>query len=58
MLRNSVLILNILIFVCFVFQVRDLVNRCTCPAQFPMIREAEGKYRIGENSTLIFVRVR
>ncbi|XP_072044678.1 uncharacterized protein [Amphiura filiformis] len=37
--------------------VRDLVNRCTCPAQFPMIREAEGKYRIGENSTLIFVRI-
>lgn len=38
-------------------RVRDLVNLCTCPNQFPMIREGEGKYRIGESQTLIFVRI-
>ncbi|GAB6030253.1 hypothetical protein CHUAL_005929 [Chamberlinius hualienensis] len=37
--------------------VRDLVNRCTCPVQFPMIRISEGKYRIGDTKTLIFVRI-
>lgn len=37
--------------------VRDLVERCTCPSQFPMIRVSEGKYRIGDTKTLIFVRV-
>ncbi|XP_071790177.1 uncharacterized protein [Asterias amurensis] len=38
-------------------RVRELVNQCTCPNQFPMVREAEGKYRIGDQSTLIFVRI-
>lgn len=38
-------------------QVRDLVERCTCPTQFPMIRVSEGKYRIGDTKVLIFVRI-
>ncbi|XP_071501921.1 uncharacterized protein [Diadema antillarum] len=37
--------------------VRDELQRCSCPVQFPMIREAEGKYRIGDSNTLIFVRI-
>lgn len=37
--------------------VRDLVERCTCPTQFPMIRVSEGKYRIGDTKVLIFVRI-
>jgi hypothetical protein len=37
--------------------VRDLVAKCTCPTQFPMIRVSEGKYRIGDTKVLIFVRV-
>ncbi|XP_067015305.2 GAS2-like protein pickled eggs [Anabrus simplex] len=37
--------------------VRDLVERCQCPVQFPMIRVSEGKYRIGDTKVLIFVRV-
>ncbi|CAH1231755.1 GAS2L2 [Branchiostoma lanceolatum] len=37
--------------------VRELVSRCTCPDQFPMLRVDEGKYRIGNASTLVFVRV-
>lgn len=36
---------------------RDLVEKCTCPSQFPMIRVSEGKYRIGDTKVLIFVRV-
>lgn len=39
------------------FQVRDLVEKCTCPSQFPMVRVSEGKYRIGDTKVLIFVRV-
>ncbi|KZC07972.1 GAS2-like protein 1 [Dufourea novaeangliae] len=38
-------------------EVRDLVERCTCPTQFPMIRVSEGKYRIGDTKVLIFVRI-
>ena len=34
------------------------MKRCTCPDEFPMIRVSEGKYRIGDSQTLIFVRVR
>lgn len=41
----------------FWFQVRDLVEKCTCPSQFPMVRVSEGKYRIGDTKVLIFVRV-
>ena len=43
------------LFVCF--QVRELVGRCTCPRQFPIIKVGEGKYKIGDNQTLVFVRV-
>lgn len=38
-------------------QVQHLVSRCTCPVQFPMIKLSEGKYRVGDSDTLIFVRV-
>uniref|UniRef100_A0A8C3J3I4 GAS2-like protein 2 n=1 Tax=Calidris pygmaea TaxID=425635 RepID=A0A8C3J3I4_9CHAR len=34
-----------------------LVSRCTCPVQFPMIKISEGKYRVGDSDTLIFVRI-
>ena len=44
-------------FSLFHLQVRDLVEKCTCPSQFPMIRVSEGKYRIGDTKVLIFVRV-
>lgn len=37
--------------------VRDLVEQCTCPSQFPMVRLSGGKYRIGDTKVLIFVRV-
>lgn len=49
-------ILIIFFFILF-SQVRDLVEKCTCPSQFPMIRVSEGKYRIGDTKVLIFVRV-
>ncbi|XP_060806664.1 GAS2-like protein pickled eggs [Amyelois transitella] len=38
-------------------RVRDLVERCSCPTQFPMVRVSEGKYRIGDTKMLIFVRI-
>ncbi|XP_062887209.1 GAS2-like protein 2A [Mobula hypostoma] len=34
-----------------------LVSRCTCPEQFPMVKVSEGKYKVGDSSTLIFVRI-
>ncbi|XP_069829100.1 GAS2-like protein 2 [Dendropsophus ebraccatus] len=37
--------------------VQHLVSRCTCPVQFCMVKVSEGKYRVGESSTLIFVRI-
>ncbi|XP_067638749.1 GAS2-like protein pickled eggs [Eurosta solidaginis] len=37
--------------------VKDLVEKCTCPSQFPMVRVSEGKYRIGDTKVLIFVRI-
>ncbi|NXG42704.1 GA2L2 protein, partial [Psilopogon haemacephalus] len=37
--------------------VQQLVSRCTCPEQFPMIKVSEGKYRVGDSDTLIFVRI-
>ncbi|CAL8115638.1 unnamed protein product [Orchesella dallaii] len=37
--------------------VRELVERCSCPTQFPMIRVAEGKYRIGNTKVMIYVRI-
>ncbi|NXL70645.1 GA2L2 protein, partial [Leptocoma aspasia] len=38
-------------------QVQHLVSRCTCPVQFPMIKISEGKYRVGDSDSLIFVRI-
>ncbi|KAM9098545.1 GAS2-like protein 1 isoform 1-T1 [Sarcophilus harrisii] len=37
--------------------VREILGHCTCPNQFPMIKVSEGKYRVGDSSALIFVRV-
>ncbi|NXD82869.1 GA2L2 protein, partial [Halcyon senegalensis] len=37
--------------------VQHLVSHCTCPIQFPMIKISEGKYRVGDSDTLIFVRI-
>ncbi|KAM9320092.1 GAS2-like protein 2 [Gastrophryne carolinensis] len=37
--------------------VQHLVSRCTCPMQFSMIKVSEGKYKVGESNTLIFVRI-
>ncbi|XP_055982496.1 GAS2-like protein 2 [Sorex fumeus] len=37
--------------------VQRLVSRCTCPVQFPMVKESEGRYRVGNSNTLIFIRI-
>ncbi|XP_051891927.1 GAS2-like protein 2A [Pristis pectinata] len=37
--------------------VRHLVSHCTCPDQFPMVKVSEGKYKVGDSNTLIFVRI-
>ncbi|XP_054988199.1 GAS2-like protein 2 [Sorex araneus] len=37
--------------------VQRLVSRCTCPVQFPMVKESEGRYRVGDSNTLIFIRI-
>ncbi|XP_035168549.1 GAS2-like protein 2A [Oxyura jamaicensis] len=37
--------------------VQHLVSRCTCPVQFPMVKISDGKYRVGDSDTLIFVRI-
>ncbi|KAK7165359.1 hypothetical protein R3I94_003654 [Phoxinus phoxinus] len=37
--------------------VQFLISRCTCPSQFPMVKVSEGKYRVGDSNTLIFVRI-
>nr|XP_033777131.1 GAS2-like protein 2A isoform X2 [Geotrypetes seraphini] len=37
--------------------VQYLVSCCTCPVQFSMVKVSEGKYRVGDSSTLIFVRI-
>lgn len=34
-----------------------MVSQCTCPSQFPMVKVSDGKYKIGDSQTLIFVRV-
>ena len=39
------------------YQVVNLLSRCTCPVQFYLEHLSEGKYRIGDTRTLIFVRV-
>nr|XP_013813872.1 PREDICTED: GAS2-like protein 1 [Apteryx mantelli mantelli] len=38
--------------------VREILGRCTCPSQFPMVKVSEGKYKVGDSNALIFVRVR
>ncbi|OWK15062.1 GAS2L2, partial [Cervus elaphus hippelaphus] len=38
-------------------QVQSLVSRCTCPVQFSMVKVSEGKYRVGDSNTLIFIRI-
>ncbi|KAK2503812.1 hypothetical protein MC885_012388 [Smutsia gigantea] len=37
-------------------KVQSLVSHCTCPVQFSMIKVSEGKYRVGDSNTLIFIR--
>ncbi|XP_037665576.1 GAS2-like protein 2 [Choloepus didactylus] len=37
--------------------VQSLVSRCTCPVQFSVVRVSEGKYRVGDSNTLIFIRI-
>lgn len=37
--------------------VQSLVSHCTCPVQFSMIKVSEGKYRVGDSNTLIFIRI-
>ncbi|KAL1274577.1 hypothetical protein QQF64_027391 [Cirrhinus molitorella] len=37
--------------------VQLLISRCTCPTQFPMVKVSEGKYRVGDSNTLIFIRI-
>uniref|UniRef100_A0A8B9TMT3 GAS2-like protein 2 n=1 Tax=Anas platyrhynchos TaxID=8839 RepID=A0A8B9TMT3_ANAPL len=34
---------------------KDTPLRCTCPVQFPMIKISDGKYRVGDSDTLIFI---
>uniref|UniRef100_A0A4W3HHD9 Growth arrest specific 2 like 1 n=1 Tax=Callorhinchus milii TaxID=7868 RepID=A0A4W3HHD9_CALMI len=38
-------------------QVREILGYCSCPSQFPMTKVSEGKYKVGETSALIFIRV-
>ncbi|KAH9414241.1 Growth-Arrest-Specific Protein 2 Domain [Dermatophagoides pteronyssinus] len=38
-------------------KVVNLLSRCTCPVQFYLEHLSEGKYRIGDTRTLIFVRI-
>ncbi|XP_021033930.1 GAS2-like protein 2 [Mus caroli] len=37
--------------------VQSLVSHCTCPVQFSMVKISEGKYRVGDSNTLIFIRI-
>ncbi|CAF3314974.1 unnamed protein product [Rotaria sp. Silwood2] len=34
-----------------------IANTCCCSQRFPVIRIGEGKYRIGESGTIIFIRI-
>ncbi|XP_048763543.2 mucin-2-like isoform X2 [Ostrea edulis] len=38
-------------------EVKWLAGRCTCPVQFPITKVGEGKYKIGDSQTLVFVRI-
>ncbi|CAF3544721.1 unnamed protein product [Adineta steineri] len=35
----------------------QMTNSCCCAQRFPVIRLGEGKYRIGESGTVIFIRI-
>lgn len=37
--------------------VYQVLEQCTCPVRYPVFRVGEGKYRVGEAKSLIFVRV-
>ncbi|KAM6964784.1 uncharacterized protein gas2l1 [Aplochiton taeniatus] len=37
--------------------VREILGQCNCPSQFPMTKVSEGKYKVGDSSALIFIRV-
>ncbi|XP_004684532.1 PREDICTED: GAS2-like protein 2 [Condylura cristata] len=37
--------------------VQSLMSHCTCPVQFSMVKVAEGKYRVGNSNSLIFIRM-
>ncbi|XP_077972312.1 uncharacterized protein LOC120344340 isoform X2 [Styela clava] len=39
------------------FQVQYILGMCTCPTQFPMVKVSEGKYKVGDSKTLIFMRI-
>ena len=36
---------------------KEVVQQCSCEDTFPIEKIADGKYKIGENRVLIFVRV-
>ncbi|KAI4893447.1 hypothetical protein NFI96_021563 [Prochilodus magdalenae] len=38
--------------------VREILGQCSCPAQFPMTKVSDGKYKVGDSSALIFIRIR
>lgn len=57
LVADYIIIISLFFFLLLRFKVRDLVENCSCPTQFPMIRVSEGKYRIGDTKMLIFVRV-
>ncbi|XP_012671092.2 GAS2-like protein 2A [Clupea harengus] len=35
----------------------EILGQCSCPNQFPMSKVSEGKYKVGDSSALIFIRV-
>ncbi|KAF6033968.1 hypothetical protein EB796_007721 [Bugula neritina] len=37
--------------------VQSVVQRCTCPKQFPLVNVSRGKYRIGFTQNVVFVRI-
>ena len=41
----------------FSSKVKEVVQQCSCEDTFPVEKIADGKYKIGENRVLIFVRV-
>uniref|UniRef100_H2XPE8 GAR domain-containing protein n=1 Tax=Ciona intestinalis TaxID=7719 RepID=H2XPE8_CIOIN len=37
--------------------VQYILGMCTCPSQFPMVKVADGKYKVGDSESLIFMRI-